>query len=106
MDSYPLGFEEDDRLRSAFIRDLTLQQLDLSATSSASGPTESALIPKTLIRYWHDPCDVPEDVRACLNSWDRLNEEGFEFRRIGSPRSSRRLAQVISPPPWPRTRAS
>ena len=26
MDSYTLGFEEDDRLRSAFTRDLTLQQ--------------------------------------------------------------------------------
>ena len=80
MDSYPLGFEEDDRLRSAFIRDLTLQQLDLSATSSASELTKSAPIPKTLIRYWHDPCDLPEDVRACLNSWDRLGEEGFEIR--------------------------
>jgi hypothetical protein len=80
MDSYPLGFEEDDRLRSAFIRDLTLQQLDRSATSSAGGLAESALIPKTLIQYWHDPCDVPDDVRTCLNSWDRLGKEGFEFR--------------------------
>lgn len=80
MDSYPLDFEEDDRLRSAFIRGLTLQQLDFSATSSAGELTEPALIPKTLIRYWHDPCDLPEDVRACLNSWDRLGEEGFEFR--------------------------
>lgn len=52
MDLYPLGFEEDDRLRSAFIRNLTLQQLDLSATSSASTLTESALIPKSLTRNW------------------------------------------------------
>jgi len=80
MDSYPLGFEEDDRLRSAFIRDLALQQLDRSVTSSVGGLTESAFIPKTLLRYWHDPCDVPDDVRACLNSWNRLDEEGFEFR--------------------------
>jgi hypothetical protein len=29
MNAYPLRFEEDDRLRSAFIRDLTLQQLVL-----------------------------------------------------------------------------
>lgn len=80
MDPYPLGFEEDDRLRSAFIRDVTLQQLDRSVTSSVGELTELALIPKTLIRYWHDPCHVPDDVRACLNSWDRLGEEGFEFR--------------------------
>jgi hypothetical protein len=80
MDSYPLDFEENDRLRSAFIRDLTLQQLERSTSFSAGGLTETALIPKTLIRYWHDPCDVPDDVRACLNSWDRLGDEGFEFR--------------------------
>lgn len=80
MDSYPLGFEENDRLRSAFIRDLTLQQFERSVTSSTGGLAESALIPKTLIRYWHDPCDMPDDVRACLNSWDCLSEEGFEFR--------------------------
>jgi hypothetical protein len=78
--SYPLGFEEDDRLRSAFIRDLTLQQLNLSVTLSTAEPSHSVRIPKTLIRYWHDPSDVPEDVRACLNSWDRLGEEGFQFR--------------------------
>jgi len=92
MDSYPLGFEEDDRLRSAFIRHLTLQQLDLSATSSAGELIEAALIPKTLIRYWHDPCDVPEDVRACLNSWDRLSEEGFEFRMFDDVSASAYIA--------------
>lgn len=80
MDSYPLGFEEDDRLRSAFIRELTLQQLDRKVASSTGGLAESALIPKTLIQYWHDPYDVPDDVRACLNSWVQLGEEGFEFQ--------------------------
>jgi len=80
MDSYQIGFEENDRLRSAFIRALTLRQLDHSAVLSAVDITLSPLIPKTLIRYWHDQNDVPEDVRVCLNSWDRLGEEGFEFR--------------------------
>jgi mannosyltransferase OCH1-like enzyme len=92
MDSYPLGFEEDDCLRSAFIRDLTLQKLDLSATSGAGELIGSALIPKTLIRYWHDPRDVPEDVRACLNSWDRLGEEGFEFRMFDDVSASAYIA--------------
>lgn len=45
MDAYPPGFEENDRLRSAFIRDLTLQQLLRSATPSAGGPTQSAAVP-------------------------------------------------------------
>src|SRR4051812_8598622 len=91
MDLYPFGFEEDDRLRSAFIRDLTLHQLDRSA-SSAGGLAESALIPKTLIQYWHDPRDVPEDVRACLNSWDRLRQEGFEFRMFNDVSAAEYIA--------------
>lgn len=80
MDAYPLGFEEDDRLRSTFIRKLTLQQLGRSVASSGSEAPLPSTIPKILVRYWHDPHDVPDDVRACLDSWDRLREEGFEFR--------------------------
>ena len=37
MDAYPPGFEEDEYLRSAFIRVLTLQQLDRAVTPTASG---------------------------------------------------------------------
>jgi mannosyltransferase OCH1-like enzyme len=92
MDSYPVGFEEDDRLRSAFIRDLTLQQLQRPATSNNGGPISSALIPKTLIRFWHDPHDVPEDVLACLNSWDRLGDEGFEFRMFNDVSAAEYIA--------------
>lgn len=79
MDPYSPGFEECERLRSAFIRALTLQQFERSARLAEELCTETALIPKRLIRYWHDPSDVPEDVRVCLNSWDRLGNEGFEF---------------------------
>lgn len=77
---YPVGFEEDECLRSAFIRELTLHQCELSMNLSAGKQIKSAHIPKTLIRYWHDPHNIPCDVRACLDSWDRLRGEGFEFR--------------------------
>jgi len=93
MEAYPPGFEEDDRLRSAFIRTLTLQQLDCRATAGAGGPTQAAAVPRTLIRYWHDPCDVPDDVRACLNSWDRLREEGFEFRMFSDASAAAYIAE-------------
>jgi mannosyltransferase OCH1-like enzyme len=98
MDAYPPGFEEDDCLRSAFIRDLTLQQLDRSATPSAGGPTQSAAVPRILIRYWHDPCDVPDDVRACLASWDRLCEEGFEVRVFSDPSAAAYIAERYGAP--------
>ncbi|NTX41135.1 hypothetical protein HUA78_42575 [Myxococcus sp. CA033] len=80
MDAYLPGFEENDCLRSSFIRDLTLEQIDRTATPSASGLTQLEVVPRTLIRYWHDPCDMPDDVRACLDSWESLRKEGFEFR--------------------------
>lgn len=79
--SYPPGFEEDDRLRSDFIRRLTLRQLRGARTSSESEDADCAgPIPRTLVRFWHDPCDVPSDVRKCLESWDALRNEGFSFR--------------------------
>jgi hypothetical protein len=97
MDSYPLGFEEDDRLRSAFIRDLTLQQISRSTASSVGEPTAPTLIPRTLVRYWHDPDDLPEDVRACLDSWDRLLDEGFEFRMFDDVSASTYIASEYGP---------
>ena len=80
MNSYSVGFEENDVLRSAFIRELTLQQLDRGAPSNIGSPTSAGIIPRRLIRYWHDPDALPQDVRACLDSWDTLRLEGFEFR--------------------------
>jgi hypothetical protein len=93
MDIYPLGFEEEENLRSAFIRDLTLQQLEISATANDGGLIHSTLIPKTLVRYWHDPNDLPQDVRICLNSWDRLGQEGFEFRMFSDSSAAAYILQ-------------
>lgn len=80
IDAYPRGFEDDDSLRSDFIRDLTLEQLDRTATLSGTEQAQVETVPRTLVRYWHDPQDVPDDVRACLDSWNQLRDEGFEFR--------------------------
>jgi hypothetical protein len=80
-DAYPPGFEEDDRMRSDFIRLLTLQQVRHDRASSRTACAEpTMLIPKTLVRFWHDSCDVPSDVRECLETWDPLRQEGFAFR--------------------------
>lgn len=79
MDQYSPSFEDCDRLRSAFIREIILQQLESSTRTAEHFRTEKALIPKRLIRYWHDSSNLPQDVRVCLSSWDRLGDEGFEF---------------------------
>ena len=75
--AYPDGFEEDEATRSDFVRRMTLLQVGARANDfMVGGPP----IPRTLVRYWHDPHDLPDDVGACLDSWNRLREEGFEFR--------------------------
>jgi len=79
MDPYPPGFEESEHLRSAFIRELTLRQFERSEQSTAETGTDEMAIPRRLVRYWHDPTELPEDVGLCLKSWDRLGEHGFEF---------------------------
>jgi len=73
------GFEEDDELRSQFIRQLTLEQLDHSWVPDGEHVSQAAVIPKTLVRYWHEANEVPDDVRECLNSWERLGGEGFSL---------------------------
>lgn len=94
MDAYPPGFEEDDRLRSDFIRQITLRQLGRNRASSTCERTEDEeLIPRTLVRFWHDPCDVPPDVRKCLESWDGLRDEGFSFRMFDDTSATTYIAE-------------
>lgn len=93
MDAYPPGFEETDHLRSAFIRELTLHLIDRPYSPDAGGAPVPKAVPRTLIRYWHDPNDLPDDVRDCLASWDRLIDEGFEIRMFCDASAARYIAE-------------
>lgn len=94
MDEYPPGFEEDEYLRSRYIRRLTLQQMwferEPSLTRDLSG---SSPIPKTLVRFWHDPRNIPADVRKCMDSWNPLLDEGFSFRMFDDPSAAAFIAE-------------
>jgi Glycosyltransferase sugar-binding region containing DXD motif len=79
MDPYHLDFESDEDCRSSFIREITLRQLQDEAIGTDESEATSTSIPRRLIRYWHDQSDIPDDVRACLDSWNCLAEDGFEF---------------------------
>lgn len=94
MDLYPPGFEENADLRSAFIRDIILRQCEVSTKSVEGFHAESAPIPKRLLRYWHDPLDLPEDVRACLESWGSLADDGFEFYMFDDASAAKYIADV------------
>lgn len=80
MDTCPPDFEHDDLLRSTFVRELILHQIKSADHTVGSSNISAPSIPRTLVRYWHDLNELPEDVKECLNSWNRLDREGFEIR--------------------------
>src|SRR5690349_19635649 len=83
MEAYRTGFEEAEQQRSAFIRELTLHLLDQVDQANVLDTVEQPIpniVPRTLIQYWHDPNDLPDDVRDCLASWHHLADDGFEIR--------------------------
>lgn len=77
---FAAGFEEDDGRRSSFIRRLILWQASSPESCEANNTIIGCTVPRILVRYWHDPNELPEDVRACLGSWDRLTNDGFDVR--------------------------
>jgi hypothetical protein len=91
---YPPWFEESEDLRSAFIRDITLRQLQAQMEMVEDFNAEPPLIPKRLVRYWHDPSNLPADVHTCLASWDRLAEDGFEFHMFNDKSAADYIADV------------
>lgn len=99
MDDYPPGFEEDESRRSDFIRRLMLGQAGRNRESSLppNQTDQVALIPRTLVRFWHDPHDIPLDVRRCLASWDALRDEGFVFRMFGDASAAAYIAERYGP---------
>src|SRR5687767_14841730 len=99
MDEYRLGFEEDERRRSDFIRELTLQQMGRAGDTSliSESAVDGAMIPRTLVRFWHDSLDVPSDVIACLKSWDALQDEGFSIRMFDDASAATYIAEWYGP---------
>ena len=81
------GFEEHEALRSALIRDVVLLQID---RDDACRPEAAGrAIPRNLIRYWNDLSELPEDVSACMSSWERLVDHGFVLRTFDDASADR-----------------
>jgi hypothetical protein len=67
---------EHHRQRSEFIRAL-VQRSDSKAPvvpRCTQGP------PKTIVQFWHDLEDLPEDIKECISSWTRWTTSGFTHR--------------------------
>lgn len=69
----PLGSAE--RARSNFVRDMVQRRDDSTRASTAwSTPT-----PKRIVQFWNNLDRLPEDVKACMDSWKQLEQTGFEI---------------------------
>ena len=66
---------EDDDLRSRHVRRL----IHGTEGGSPRRPRGSEDIPRMIVPFWHDRAELPEDVRACLESWHALENEGFSI---------------------------
>lgn len=96
---FPDGFEEDDDLRSEFIRQLASASLrshqpttDRHATGHAHAAHNSS-IPRTLVRFWHDSQQIPADVQVCLDSWAPLRDAGVTFRMFDDDTAATYIAR-------------
>lgn len=97
-EEYPPGFEESDRMRSDFIRKLTLRHLRLDRSAPrGERADQTAQIPRTLVQFWHDPNDVPPDVWNCMRSWNALRDEGVAFRMFGDVSAAAFIAERYGP---------
>ncbi|RYD85810.1 MAG: hypothetical protein EOP84_01220 [Verrucomicrobiaceae bacterium] len=73
-----------ERARSNFVRDM-VQRRDGSTPISTTWSTPA---PKRIVQFWNDLRHLPEDVKACMDSWRRLEQFGFEVE-VFDERSAR-----------------
>jgi mannosyltransferase OCH1-like enzyme len=67
---------EHHRQRSEFIRKLVQHQ----PNDQPSVDKTSEGIPRTIIQYWDNPRQLPDDVKDCLDSWSRWETNGYRHR--------------------------
>lgn len=73
LETDPLTPEE--RTRSNFVREM-VQRRDGSGLISR---TWSIPAPKRIVQFWDDLTRLPDDVKACMESWRQLEHFGFEI---------------------------
>lgn len=73
-DADPL--EKDDRVRSNFVREFVQR----SNESVRVPVAHLAAPPRRIVQFWDDLGRLPQDVKACMESWKKLEQSGFELR--------------------------
>lgn len=70
--------EPAERARSNLVRDMVQRRGGSTLASTMwSSPT-----PKRIVQFWNDLQRLPEDVKACMDSWKQLKRIGFELGKV------------------------
>ncbi len=87
-----LDSPEHHRERSEFIRRLVQQ------SRAAQASDQKALgIPNTIVQFWHDAEQLPEDVKECISSWSRWKACGFNHLVFDMAGAAQFISRSLGP---------
>ena len=66
-------FSKDEQLRSQYVRSLILRNDERCIAR------DFALPPRVIVQFWDNVDTIPGDVRQCLESWQKLKKQRFEY---------------------------
>ncbi len=72
---YKDPLERSHRNRSDFVRKLVQNTNETEKASSLYITTP----PRRIVQFWNDLIRIPDDVKKCIESWTKLEGQGFEL---------------------------
>jgi Glycosyltransferase sugar-binding region containing DXD motif len=66
--------EDNNSDRSNYVRNLVQRSNDFLVAS----PVFAKELPKKIVQFWDDMDQLPADVSQCMNTWTKVEEQGFE----------------------------
>ena len=83
---------EHHRQRSEFIRSL------VQNSSAPQAAHNGALgVPRTIVQFWHDRAQLPEDVQKCVSSWSRWKACGFAHQVFDTADAAQFISRSLGP---------
>lgn len=87
----------DHALRSRLVHQLlSCSQQSSISTAHTPIPDTISMIPMVIIQFWDDHTSMPQDVRECIESWNKLNCVGFRKFLLGHKAARKFIAHNYS----------
>lgn len=83
---------EHHRQRSEFIRSLVQKP---RAPQTAAG--EAPGIPNSIVQFWHNLAQLPEDVRECISSWSSWKTHGYAHHVFDTAGAGEFIGRSLGP---------